>query len=305
MSNYIDQIITLSEYVVENVRENDATFIQFFGDPKYHPNVMEVFSRLADIKRTTLFERTELHIVAYPKATEEGGEIPTATSPNGNVLQAWATYNGFKDQPTITLYPVFATLYDVFDGSPAQTFKGQLQEFKYSKQFILLHELMHFVGDVDIGYPRVLPKTTFWSSLWSKIYEGPFDGGQILDVRIAGAAGRREKKWLSEQMDNMEKERLEAAVVYGERNTLLLPQLKYGSKYAVHNSENYAMFVWALLINWNANEVYVPERGDAAFWYKTAVKRDPFEDLPPPFRSQRENKYDVFWLLSGRRDWMA
>ncbi|CAG8982365.1 hypothetical protein HYALB_00007487 [Hymenoscyphus albidus] len=220
ITDAVDLIVTLSRYIVENVEDDDVTFIAFFGSPAYHPHVMDVFSRIAEIKTTTVGESDELHIIAdsQPPATRN---------------DVYALYQVIDGVPIIRLYPNFAKCEDLYYYGPgSSSWIGQLDALRSTSQIILLHELAHFVGDREL-YGPVVPGTD---------YEAAFMGGSILDVPLASAAGPMEKKWMAKKLGVKDKNKVEEILVYGESETLILPQLRYGPLWAVHNADSYAMF---------------------------------------------------------------
>ncbi|CAG8953207.1 hypothetical protein HYFRA_00003408 [Hymenoscyphus fraxineus] len=286
ITDIMDQVISLSRYIVENVKQDDALFIQFFGAPRYYKNVMNIFSRIAALKTANGGGQTRLHFVADMAQDTDRG----LTSLIANFKED--TDSG---APTITLFSPFVALQDVFYLRPNSELEGLLTYLTYSRQSVILHELMHFVTRQEF-YPPVIP--------WTNIF-GLFDG-EIKDVFLADAATRGEKKWLQEKLDeetrvgHSDGMTLEETKAYGELRVLLLPQLKKGPKYACHNADSYALFAIALLGNWNNEWEIAPEMGEAAFWYKEAVKRDPFEHLPPPFDVPGDPIFQKFWGRSGR-----
>ncbi|CAG8956590.1 hypothetical protein HYFRA_00011901 [Hymenoscyphus fraxineus] len=224
ITDIVDQLATLSRYIVENVKSDDATFIHFFGSPKYYQNVMDVFSRLADIRTGAIGAGEELHIVTDMDVDRNG--------PGGH--QEIASFSFQELVPTITLYSPFRDLDDIFRKGPGHNEAGQLVYLRSSRQALLLHELIHFVTN-KIHYPPIVPK--YKNSVG-------FLFSAAIDVKLADACGWGEKKWIFDKSDVVfeSKKELEKAVVYGEFRTLLLAQLKYGPRYAVHNADNYALF---------------------------------------------------------------
>ncbi|CAG8957466.1 hypothetical protein HYFRA_00011447 [Hymenoscyphus fraxineus] len=216
ITDAIDLIVTLSRYIVENVKDDDATFIAFFGSPTYHSNVMDIFSRIAAIKTTTVGENDELNIYADLQPPE-------------SVTDVYALYEVIDGVPKIKLFPEFAQCEDLYFYSPGtSSFIGQLEGLRYTTQIILLHELAHFVGD-SLLYGPLVPGTA------------AFMGGSIVDLSLASAASPIEKRWLAKKL-GVKKKEVEEIMTYGETETLILPQLRYGPLWAVHNADNYAMF---------------------------------------------------------------
>ncbi|CAG8951606.1 hypothetical protein HYFRA_00005406 [Hymenoscyphus fraxineus] len=237
MSDCIDQLITTAKYIVENVKADDATFIQFFGTPKNHPYVMNVFSRIMNMRTASKKGFDELHIVA------DMTEPPQIRDGGGDTSDTWAHYIWIQGVPTIVFFRQLKKMPDLFEMKIGNTYRGQLARFSASIQGTLWHEFMHFVGDRFL-YDPIVPGT------WR--YIGQHHGGEILDSRVANAAGRGEKKWLAQKMfgiNNKKKSNVEKAIAYGESNCLLLTQLKNGPNYAIHNAESYTLFA----IDKNAN----------------------------------------------------
>ncbi|CAG8977304.1 hypothetical protein HYALB_00012589 [Hymenoscyphus albidus] len=240
---------------------------------------VDVFSRLADIRTGAVGAEEELHIIT----NMDGGRI----GPGGEAEIAAFSFQELV--PTITLFSPFRDLDDIFRKGPGHNEVGQLVYLRLSRQAQLLHELIHFVTN-KIHYPPIVPK---------------YKDSAAVDVKLADACGWGEKKWIFNKADLVfeSKEELERAVAYGEFKTLLLAQLKKGPRYAVHNADSYAMFAIvyeALLVNWNLNGAIMPQRGEPVFWLKTAVRRDPFAQLPPIFDIPGEWRYKYFWGRTGR-----
>ncbi|CAG8954360.1 hypothetical protein HYFRA_00005985 [Hymenoscyphus fraxineus] len=207
-------------------------------------------------------------------------------------------YKVMNGAPTIWLYWLFTLYEDIWWMNPNwgdQPIEGQLSSLVKTRQCAILHELTHVVGSLA-HYGPVIPGTDPAT--------GISNGGEILDQRIADAAnGWGDKKFLWKHLSQnffpklWSKKDLEWLKVYDEKPVLLLPQLKSGPIYAAHNAENYALFGMA---NWNSKGQMVPERGEPAFWWKTANRRDPFENLPPPFDVPGQKQFKLFWMNTGR-----
>lgn len=74
---------------------------------------------------------------------------------NGNLGTPIAQYDPMGDNPTLNLYRGWRALEDILSMHPGETSEGQLERFHATRQGAILHELMHYAGDVSRFLPVV------------------------------------------------------------------------------------------------------------------------------------------------------
>ncbi|CAG8952200.1 hypothetical protein HYFRA_00000940 [Hymenoscyphus fraxineus] len=276
INRYVDQIVELADYVVDGVRETDAIFLQFFGEASYHKEVIDIFRRLAGGIITSTDVPKKLEIVA--EKTPPAKEMNAKGEPRTLV----AKYEDRQGMPTLILYEEWATLEDFLHMLPGATAEGQLERFRATRQGVLLHAMVQFVGDSSI-YGTVL--SPFPS-------DGPFENGSIMNVDVIDAGDEAERQFMHE-FTGLNETQLTNAKAIGERNVLLISQLGDGPFTVIHNADTYALFAIAI----------VPVHGPLVDLYKAAEQRDPFNGTASPFRGSKEyaTRVNVWWSTSGRR----
>ncbi|CAG8955273.1 hypothetical protein HYFRA_00011255 [Hymenoscyphus fraxineus] len=291
---YVNQIAEMSQLIVDHVKEEDAIFLQFFGDVKYYPNVMNIYHRMANIRNPQ--DQTELRIVVDANLepgsdSDEESEVSETTAEfmiedgiaNVKAYSAWRASWSFLERPLLTT---------------EHTDVAQLDRMLSSRQAILFHEMLHFVGESSI-YGPVVP---------GEELKPRFDKGSIADVIPFHAAseGRGDVDFLREAMSKPFDERgLEAEVAYGAANCLALPQVRDGPLFAIHNADSYTVFAFAVFMGWNIDQEIVPTHGRLASEYKKAVGGDPLMRTGAPFRGMGWDRDKAFewWTLLQRRPW--
>ncbi|CAG8981602.1 hypothetical protein HYALB_00009481 [Hymenoscyphus albidus] len=220
---YVNQIAEMSQLIVDNVKEEDAIFLQFFGDVKYYTNVMNIYRRMANIRNPQDLTKLRIVVNANPEPdsddSEDESEVSETTAEfmvedgiaNVKVYSAWRTSWSFLEKPLLTT---------------EHTDVAQLDTMLSTRQAMLFHEILHFVGESSI-YGPVIP---------GEELKRRFDKGSIADVIPFQAAseGRGDVDFLREAMSKPFDERgFKSEGAYGAANCLALPQVRHGPLFAV------------------------------------------------------------------------
>ncbi|CAG8983929.1 hypothetical protein HYALB_00006896 [Hymenoscyphus albidus] len=286
IDRYIDQIAEMSQLIVDKINPEDAIFLQWFGDPAFYFNVIDIYNRIAKIKENiqggmklrievTNRDRKRSEINARATLGEQlnmgSREITTALYLTELEIPTIRLYNAWKTTPS------FLEVGLVVGGADMK----YLDKINYSRQGILFHELAHLVGD-------------------SKRFAPVMPGGHTMDTRPYGATrGNAQdinflKTAFREPSDTMLKE----MGAYDPKYCLPLPQLTDGPLYAIHNADTYSNFAFG----WNRDQAIRPTYGNLGAIYKNAIGGDPLSNIKPPFRNMGRDSDIVFeWWRALKR----
>ncbi|CAG8951178.1 hypothetical protein HYFRA_00007924 [Hymenoscyphus fraxineus] len=287
IDRYIDQIAEMSQLIVDKIHSDDAIFLQWFGDPAFYFNVIDIYNRIAKIKENMQYgKKLRIEVINEDRERSEinaratfGEQLNMETR-----VQTAALYMTESEIPTIRLYKSWKTTPSFLDvglvvGGADMKF---LDKINFSRQGILFHELAHFVGDSRI-FPPVMP------------------GGNNVDTKPYGATrgNPQDIDFLKTAFREPSETKLEEIGGYDPKYCLPLPQLKDGPIYAIHNADTYSLFAFG----WNSDRVIRPTYGKLGAIYKNAIGGDPLFGIKPPFRNMGRDSDKVFewWRALKRR----
>ncbi|CAG8955378.1 hypothetical protein HYFRA_00011362 [Hymenoscyphus fraxineus] len=284
IERYIDQVAEMAYCVIDSIRADHSLFLQWFGSSDYYMNVMYVYARLAAIR-----EDPESLFKLKIKLVDLSGN-PAAQESLKNVD---GTYTVVGGKPEVRLYKDRFKTYPSFLDLDLPLGKPDIQQLitmTSTRQILLFHELVHFVGDTN-WFHAVIPGGEKFNR---------FLRGSIVDTMLwPAASGFADDDFVKESLQEFDVKKLEKLMAYGPQTCLTLAQLADGPVHAIHNSDSYTLFA----LCWNQDKEIKPTYGPVVQKWQNGVGGDPLADRLPPFRNMGRDSDKVFewWRALGRK----
>ncbi|CAG8974250.1 hypothetical protein HYALB_00009739 [Hymenoscyphus albidus] len=284
IERYIDQVAEMAYLVLDSISPEHSLFLQWFGSSDYYMNVMYVYARLANIREDpeSMFKLKIilLDLSGNPEEQERVKKFDGAYT----VVRGSPEVRLYKDK--FRTYPSFLEL-ELPLGNP--DFQ-QLITMTSTRQILLFHELVHFVGDSKF-FHAVIPGG-------EKFIAQNLRGSVVDTLLWPAATGFADDDFVKESLQETDETKLATLVAYGPQRCLTLAQLKDGPFYAIHNSDSYTLFA----LCWNQDKDIKPTYGPVVQKWQNGVGGDPLADRLPPFRNMGRDSdlVSAWWRALGR-----